>query len=119
MIVRVWRGQTTPKNADAYLRHVTDKVLPSLLGIGGYLGARVLRREVAEGMEFLVLTQWDSWDAIRAFAGEDPDVAVIEPAAKAVLAEFDSFVRHFHVAYDTLPEAHRDSGYDRVSRGAR
>ena len=108
MIVRVWGGRTTPENADAYLRHVSEKVLPSLRGIGGYLGARVLRREVAEGVEFLVLTQWDSWDAIRAFAGEDPDVAVIEPAAKAVLTEFDGVVRHFHVAHDSLPEARSD-----------
>jgi len=119
MIVRVWGGRTTPENADAYLRHVSEKVLPSLRGIGGYLGARVLRREVAEQVEFLVLTQWDSWDAIRAFAGEDPDAAVIEPAAKAVLTEFDRRVRHFHVAHHSLPEAHRDSGDDRVSRGAR
>jgi len=76
-------------------------VLPSLRGIGGYLGGRVLRRKVDEQVEFLVLTQWDSWDAIRAFAGENPDAAVIEPAAKAVLTEFDRVVRHFHVAYDS------------------
>jgi heme-degrading monooxygenase HmoA len=101
VIVRVWRGQTTLQDADAYLRHVTEKVLPSLRGIGGYLGGRVLRREVAGQVEFLVLTQWASWDAIRAFAGENPDAAVVEPAAKAVLTEFDAVVRHFDVAHDS------------------
>ena len=75
---------------------LTRSLLLRLLGL-------VLRREVAERVEFLVLTQWDSGDAIRALAGGDPDVAVIEPAAKAILAEFDTFVRHFHVAHDSLP----------------
>lgn len=99
MIVRIWKGQTTRENAAAYLRHVTGHVLPALGGIPGYLGGRVLRRETDGRVEFLVLTHWDSWDAIRAFAGDDPEVAVVEPAAREILEEFDSFVRHFEVAY--------------------
>jgi len=101
MIVRMWRGQTTRDNAATYLSHVTGNVFPALGGIDGYLGARVLRRESSDRVEFLVLTHWESWQAIRAFAGEDPEVAVIEPEARRALAEFDSFVRHFDVAYDS------------------
>lgn len=100
MIVRIWKGQTTPDNAAPYLRHVTAHVLPALCGIPGYLGGRVLRRETGGRVEFLVLTHWNSWDAIRAFAGDHPDMAVVEPAARAVLEEFDGFVRHFEVAYE-------------------
>jgi heme-degrading monooxygenase HmoA len=99
MIVRVWRGQTTGENAEAYLHHLTETVFPNLCTIDGYLGARVLRREESSRVEFLVMTQWGSWDAVRAFAGDAPDFAVVEPAAKALLAEFDGFVRHFEVAY--------------------
>jgi heme-degrading monooxygenase HmoA len=99
-IVRVWRGQTTGENAAAYLRHVIGHVLPALRAIRGYRGGRVLRRETGDRMEVLVVTEWDSWTAIRAFAGDNPEAAVIEPAAKALLEEFDEVVQHFDVAYD-------------------
>jgi heme-degrading monooxygenase HmoA len=52
------------------------------------------------GVEFVVITLWDSMQAVRAFAGDTPDVAVIEPAARAVLAAFDQFVRHYTVIKD-------------------
>ncbi len=98
-IVRLWRGQATPENADAYERHLTRTVFPSLRKIPGYRGAHVLRREVDGGVEFVVATSWDSMDAVRAFAGPDPERAVVEPAATAVLVEFDDFVRHYRVAH--------------------
>ena len=94
MIARLWRGRArTPKDADAYQRHVTGTVLPSIASIEGHRGAQVLRR----GEEFLVITFWESMDAIRRFAGEDPERAVVEPEARAVLADFDDFVRHYEV----------------------
>lgn len=96
MILRLWKGRTTPDKADAYEHHATGVVFPKLRGIPGYLGGRVLRRRTAAGqVEFLVLTEWVSWDAIRAFAGDSPEIAVVEPAARAVLADFDEQVLHF------------------------
>jgi heme-degrading monooxygenase HmoA len=98
MIARVWRGVAhTAVNADAYLRHLTTKVLPSLAAIAGHRGARVLRREEGGRTEFVVMTFWDSIDAVRAFAGERCEHAVIEPEARAVLGEYDDFVRHYEV----------------------
>jgi heme-degrading monooxygenase HmoA len=98
MIARVWRGVAdTAVNADAYLRHLTTKVLPSLNTIAGHRGAHVLRREEGGRVEFVVMTFWDSMDAIRAFAGESPEHAVVEPEARAVLGEYDEFVRHYKV----------------------
>lgn len=98
MIARLWRGVAhTSVNADVYLRHLTMNVLPSLSAIPGHCGARVLRREDGGHVEFLVLTFWDSMDAIRRFAGENPERAVVEPEARAVLAEYDDFVRHYEV----------------------
>jgi hypothetical protein len=44
-----------------------------------------------------VITLWESMDAIRRFAGEDADRAVVEPEARAVLSEFDDGVRHYEV----------------------
>lgn len=97
MIARLWRGVAqTPANADSYLRHL-NRVLPALDAIEGHRGARVLRRDEGGRAEFLVITFWESMDAVRAFAGEDPDRAVVEPEARAVLAEFDDRVRHYEV----------------------
>jgi heme-degrading monooxygenase HmoA len=98
MIARVWRGVAhTSINADAYLRHLSVNVLPSLEAIAGHRGARVLRREDGGHVEFFVMTFWDSMDAVRKFAGEDPERAVVEPQARAVLGEYDDFVRHYEV----------------------
>ena len=99
MIVRIWRGQATSEHADAYYRHVTRSVFPSLAGIPGHRGAYLLRREVDGQIEFLAVTLWESLEAVRAFAGDDPDVAVVEPEARAVLAEFDESVRHFELVF--------------------
>jgi heme-degrading monooxygenase HmoA len=98
MIARVWRGVAhTAANADAYLRYLTTKVLPSLVAIPGHCGARVLRREERGHTEFLVMTYWDSMDAVRGFAGESCEQAVVEPEARAVLGEYDDCVRHYEV----------------------
>jgi len=102
MIARLWRGAAEAGNADAYQRHATTRVFPGLRGIPGHRGACLLRRPEGGRTEFLAVTFWDSIDAIRAFAGADAEKAVVEPEARAVLAEFDDFARHYEVAYDGL-----------------
>jgi heme-degrading monooxygenase HmoA len=98
MIARLWRGVASSSvNAEAYQRHVTMKVFPSLAAIQGHRGARVLRRADGGRVEFLVMTLWDSMDAVRRFAGDNPEAAVVEPEARAVLSEYDNFVRHYEV----------------------
>jgi heme-degrading monooxygenase HmoA len=100
MIARLWRGQTaTAANTDTYSRHLTGTVFPSLKDLAGHRGAWVLRRQVAGQTEFLAVTLWESRQAIEAFAGTDIDRAIIEPEARAVLAEFDDFARHYEVAF--------------------
>lgn len=94
----MWKGQATRENAPAYLKHVTGSVLPELRKISGFQDARILHRDIGHRVEFIVITHWESWDAIRAFAGADPDKAVVEPAARRVLADFDDYVTHFEVA---------------------
>jgi heme-degrading monooxygenase HmoA len=98
MIARLWRGVAQGRpNAAAYLRHLEAHVLPALAALEGHRGARVLRREEGGRVEFLVMTLWDSMEAIRRFAGADAERAVVEPEARAVLAQFDDFVRHYEV----------------------
>ncbi|MFN8058012.1 MAG: antibiotic biosynthesis monooxygenase [Vicinamibacterales bacterium] len=102
-IVRVWRGATTLANAAGYERHVTTVVANGLVSLPGYLGMTVLRRRDGERVEFLVMTRWTSMDAVTAFAGASIDLAVVEPEARALLADFDTVVRHFEVASGVTP----------------
>jgi heme-degrading monooxygenase HmoA len=99
MIARIWRGEAEAADADAYHRHVTTTVFPSLGGLEGHRGAYLLRRAAGGRVEFLAVTLWDSLDAVKGFAGADPDIAVVEPEARAVLAAFDDFARHYEVAH--------------------
>jgi len=99
MIVRIWRGQATAKNADAYVEHVTRTVFPELAALAGHEGAWLLRREVDGGTEFLAVTLWTSLESIRSFAGDDIAAAIVEPEARAVLSGFDDFARHYELAF--------------------
>lgn len=95
MIVREWRGRAEAKHADAYAEHFEDKVARELRGIDGFLGADLIRRSPDETtIEYTVLSRWESMEAIREFAGDDPSQEVVEPGAVAALSDFDSTVAH-------------------------
>src|SRR5262249_31259933 len=98
MILRLWKGRTLPESADAYYTHVTRTVFQTLTSIKGFRRGRVLCRRIDGQVEFLVITEWTSLDAIRAFAGDQLDQAVVEPAAQAVLIDY-SQVAHFEVVH--------------------
>jgi heme-degrading monooxygenase HmoA len=98
MIARLWRGKASSNaNGEAYVRHLTGTVFPSLKELTGHRGAWLLRRDAADGSEFLAVTLWDSRHSIEAFSGPDIDKAIVEPQARAVLSEFDDFARHYEV----------------------
>ncbi|MGH7630007.1 MAG: antibiotic biosynthesis monooxygenase family protein [Gemmatimonadales bacterium] len=97
MILRAWRGYASAGNAEAYPRHLLDRVRPQLEGLAGFRGLYLLRRVADREVEYQVFTLWDSMDAIGAFAGPTIERAVIEPEARAVLVRFDSEVRHYEV----------------------
>ena len=97
MVLRMWRARSTASGAADYVRHATTKVFPKIRAIEGHRGGYLLRREVEDGTELVVLTLWVSMEAVRRFAGPDPDKAVVEPGAQAVLTSFDDYVTHFEV----------------------
>jgi heme-degrading monooxygenase HmoA len=99
MIVRMWRGQAKAANADAYEHFVTTKVFAELPAIEGHRGAYLLKRRIGDEVEFVAVTLWESLAAIRKFAGDTIDRAVVEPEARAVLSSFDDVVRHFELAH--------------------
>ncbi len=100
MIARVWHGWARRAGADAYEAELRGTVLPGLRGVDGYRGAHVLRRTDGDEVAFVTITYFESEDAVRAFAGEDPERAVVTPAARALLSRFDERARHYEVVIE-------------------
>lgn len=98
MIARVWQGSTRPPDADRYLAHLNERTIPALAALDGYRGVYVLRQPRGDAVDFLVLTLWESIDAIRRFSGPDAEAAVLPPEALALLATADPRARHYEVA---------------------
>jgi heme-degrading monooxygenase HmoA len=105
VVIREWRGRASPSRMDAYPRHFRDNVIPALRELPGFAGAHLSWHAFGDNVEFLVLTLWQSMDAIRDFAGHDVEKAVVEPAAVAALLDFDSDVYHYEVIENVLPVA--------------
>ena len=99
MISRIWHGWTTPGNADTYERLLREEIFEGIAGrrIDGFRGIDLLRRELGEEVEFVTVMWFDSIADVRAFAGEEYQVAVVPPAARAVLSRFDERSAHYEV----------------------
>lgn len=104
MIVRLWHGWTTPANADAYERLLGEEIFRGIARrtIPGYRGIELLRRADASEVEFVTAMRFDSVEAVRAFAGEEYEVAAVPPAARALLSRFDARSAHYELR-ETAP----------------
>jgi heme-degrading monooxygenase HmoA len=91
-----------PEKTRAYRDHLAAVVLPELRKLPGFLGLDLCEAARGDMVELLVVSRWESMDAIRAFAGDDPDQAIVEPGARAVLAEYDEFVTHYEVTLESM-----------------
>jgi heme-degrading monooxygenase HmoA len=100
VIARVWTGRVREEQADAYLAYLKETGVEHCRRTPGNRGVSIQRR-IADGVaEFVFTSRWDSWDAIRAFAGADAERAVYYPEDRAFLLELDPHVRHFEVLVD-------------------
>lgn len=99
MISRVWHGWTTQTNADAYETLLKSEIFVSIQKrqIAGYHGIHLLRRNLDDEVEFVTVMWFDSMEAVRAFAGEDIESAVVPPKARALLSRLDERSQHYEV----------------------
>jgi heme-degrading monooxygenase HmoA len=99
MISRIWHGWTTRENADAYEQLLRTEIFSGIAkrSILGYRGIHLLRRDVEDSVEFVTIMWFDSQDAVRAFAGDDYEVAVVPPKARQLLSRFDGRSAHYDV----------------------
>lgn len=99
MILRSWQGRPKPGKEAEYLAFLENVIFPEIRALPGNRSAKALRAVGEEGA-ILVLTGWDDLDAVTAFAGEDPSVAVVPPEAQSLLADYDPDVQHFEVVLE-------------------
>jgi antibiotic biosynthesis monooxygenase (ABM) superfamily enzyme len=99
LISRIWRGWTTPQNAGAYDSLLRQEIFRGIAArkLPGFLGIDLLRREQGEMVEFVTIMWFESLDAVRAFAGQDYERAVVPPAARELLLRFDERSVHYEV----------------------
>jgi heme-degrading monooxygenase HmoA len=102
MIARLWHGWTSRENAEAYEALLRGEILPGIHRVSGYKGAHLLRRDREDEVEFVTLTLFDSLDAVRAFAGEDFEMAVVPQEARKLLTRFDQRSMHYEVALSKM-----------------
>lgn len=103
-VVRVWKGYGSADGADRYCsEHFSKTVLPQLQALSGFLDANVLVRSLGDVTEVVVATVWESIDAVKAFAGDEYERAVVEPIVRDLLEHFDDEVTHFTLAVAARP----------------
>ncbi|MHA2203233.1 MAG: antibiotic biosynthesis monooxygenase [Candidatus Hodarchaeales archaeon] len=99
MISRIWHGWTTLENAEAYESLLKSEIFFSIENrqIAGYKGIHLFRRNIGDEVEFITIMWFASLEATRAFAGEDYELAVVPPKARALLSRFDTRSQHYEV----------------------
>jgi heme-degrading monooxygenase HmoA len=99
MISRIWHGWTTPGNADIYESLLKEEIFAGILNrrIRGFKNIQLLQRKADKEVEFVTIMQFDSLDAVREFAGEDYEAAVVPATARAVLSRFDQRSQHYEI----------------------
>ncbi|MBR0716616.1 antibiotic biosynthesis monooxygenase [Bradyrhizobium liaoningense] len=102
MIARIWCATATREKAASYQHHFASRVLPHLKAIDGFSGAKLLRRNTSDGIELLAMTLWQSLDSVRAFTGSDPERAIVDADAQAMLSTFDETAFNYEIVVDEL-----------------
>ncbi|MGY5876865.1 MAG: antibiotic biosynthesis monooxygenase [Candidatus Thorarchaeota archaeon] len=99
MISRIWHGWTNRDNADAYEELLRNEIFTDIAkrSILGFRGIHLLRRDVDDGVEFVTIMWFDTLDAVREFAGDEYEVAVVPPEARQLLSRFDGQSAHYQV----------------------
>jgi len=97
MIARLWHGAVPVAQGDRYAAYLTETGVTDCRATPGNRGVQVLRRNAGGATDFLFVSFWDSLDAIRAFAGEDVELARYYPEDRKYLLELEPRVAHYEV----------------------
>ena len=99
MIARIWHGWTVPQNAEKYEALLREEIFVGIQNrrIPGFKSIQLLRRPIDDEVEFITIMVFDSLDAVREFAGEDYERAVVPEETMVVLSRFDQRSQHYEI----------------------
>ena len=99
MVSRIWHGYTSPENADVYENLLREEIFTGIVGrqISGFRNIQLFRRVLGGEVEFITVMWFDDIAAVKQFAGEDYEIAVVPPSARKVLSHFDDRSQHYEV----------------------
>lgn len=100
MVGRIWHGWTEPENADKYEKLLKEEIFPGIAAkkVPGYKEIHLFRGPINNNqVEFITIMWFDSWEAVKQFAGEDYQRAYVPPKAREVLARFDERSQHYEI----------------------
>ncbi len=100
MIARTWHGLTAAAKADTYLDYLNETGVSDLQATPGNRGVYVLRRLEGDHAHFLLISLWESRQAIKKFAGADIETARYYPRDKEFLLELEPMVTHYEVVVE-------------------
>jgi heme-degrading monooxygenase HmoA len=112
VISRIWHGWTTPQNADVYENLLKEEIFIGIQNrnIRGFRDIQLLRRDAGSEVEFITIMRFNSLDAVREFAGQDYEEAVVPPKARAVLSHFDARSQHYEIIEERTAFSHDEPG---------
>jgi len=97
MITRIWHGRTSLQHADSYLDFLLNDGTREYRETQGNLSIKVWRRKEHDCCHFYTVTEWESLEAVKRFAGEDYEKAVYYPEDERYLLEKLPFVEHYEL----------------------
>ena len=99
MIGRIWHGYTTYANADLYEDLLKEEIFVNIRNrhIPGFQEIQLLHRDLGNEVEFITIMWFDDIEAVKTFAGEEYEMAVVPPKARAILSRFDDRSHHYEV----------------------
>jgi len=97
MIARIWHGRTLTAKADEYERYLNASGVERMLKTDGNHGVEVLRKSDGPRTDFVVISYWESIDAVKRFAGKEFEKAVILDRDREFLIEVEPNVLHYEV----------------------
>lgn len=97
MIARTWHGVVRLEKADEYHEYILRTGVPAYKATPGNLGVHILRRIEGDRAHFLLISYWESLEALRGFAGNDVEAARYFPEDREFLLELEPRVTHYDV----------------------
>lgn len=99
MILRIWHGWTLPENANEYEAMIKEEIFDGIRSrkIRGLADLKLLRRDLSGEVEFVTVLEFESMDAVREFAGDDYERAVVYPDAKRLFTRYDERSQHYEL----------------------